>query len=83
VRFALSRAGFETVEAADGAAGLALARSAAPDLIVLDVMLPEMEGTDVCRAIRADGVACPSSSSPRATTRWIGSWGWRSGRTTT
>jgi len=53
VRFALSRAGFEVLEAADGAAGLALARAQAPDLMVLDVMLPEMEGTEVCRALRA------------------------------
>lgn len=57
VRFALSRAGFETLEAADGAAGLALARSAVPDLMVLDVMLPEMEGTQVCRALRESGGA--------------------------
>lgn len=53
VRFALSRAGFEVLEAADGAAGLALARAQLPDLMVLDVMLPEMEGTEVCRALRA------------------------------
>jgi two-component system OmpR family response regulator len=55
VRFALSRAGFETLEAADGAAGLAAARAALPDLVVLDVMLPEMDGTEMCRALRASG----------------------------
>ncbi|WP_458094461.1 response regulator [Roseomonas sp. WA12] len=55
VRFALSRAGFETQEAADGAAGLAAARETRPDLIVLDVMLPEMDGTELCRALRASG----------------------------
>ena len=55
VRFALSRAGFETLEAADGAAGLAAAREALPDLVVLDVMLPEMDGTAMCRALRASG----------------------------
>jgi two-component system OmpR family response regulator len=55
VRFALSRAGFETLEAADGAAGLATARAALPDLVVLDVMLPEMDGTEMCRALRASG----------------------------
>ncbi|WP_376087598.1 response regulator [Roseomonas sp. CCTCC AB2023176] len=59
VRFALSRAGFEVAEAADGAAGLARARDAAPDLIVLDVMLPEMEGTEVCRALREAGDRVP------------------------
>jgi two-component system OmpR family response regulator len=52
VRIALARAGFETEEAADGAAALAQAGATAPDLIVLDVMLPELEGTDVCRALR-------------------------------
>jgi two-component system OmpR family response regulator len=55
VRFALSRAGFETLEAADGAAGLTMARAALPDLVVLDVMLPEMDGTEMCRALRASG----------------------------
>ncbi|MCR0984443.1 response regulator transcription factor [Roseomonas populi] len=57
VRFALSRAGYGTLEAADGAAGLAAAREALPDLIVLDVMLPEMDGTEMCRALRASGGA--------------------------
>ncbi len=51
-RIALVRAGFETAEAADGAAALARAAADAPDLIVLDVMLPELDGTDVCRALR-------------------------------
>jgi two-component system OmpR family response regulator len=57
LRFALARAGFETLEAADGAAGLAMARASLPDLMVLDVMLPELEGTEVCRALRASGGA--------------------------
>ncbi|MBP0494247.1 response regulator transcription factor [Pararoseomonas indoligenes] len=57
VRFALSRAGYATLEAADGAAGLAAAREALPDLVVLDVMLPEMDGTEMCRALRASGGA--------------------------
>jgi two-component system OmpR family response regulator len=52
VRIALTRAGFETVEASDGMAALAQARTASPDLIVLDVMLPELDGTDVCLALR-------------------------------
>ncbi|MFT8246124.1 response regulator transcription factor [Roseomonas sp. BN140053] len=57
LRFALNRAGFETAEAADGAAGLRAARESLPDLVVLDVMLPEMDGTAVCRALRASGGA--------------------------
>ena len=56
IRIALSQAGFTTAEAADGAAALAQigvgARDAGPDLVILDVMLPEMDGTDVCRAVR-------------------------------
>ena len=62
VRFALSRAGFEALQAADGTAGLAAAREALPDLIVLDVMLPEMDGTEMCRALRASGG--PAASIP-------------------
>ncbi|MBL6081821.1 response regulator transcription factor [Belnapia sp. T18] len=62
VRFALSRAGFEVLQAADGAAGLAAAHEALPDLIVLDVMLPEMDGTEMCRALRASGG--PAASIP-------------------
>ena len=52
VRIALAREGFETVEAADGAAALARFAAAAPDLVVLDVAMPEMDGSDVCRALR-------------------------------
>ena len=52
VRIALNRGGFETVEAADGAAALRRFAETSPDLVVLDVTLPEMDGTDVCRALR-------------------------------
>jgi two-component system OmpR family response regulator len=52
VRIALSRDGFETAEAPDGAAALARFASLQPDLIVLDVMLPEMDGTELCRTLR-------------------------------
>jgi len=52
LRIALTRAGFETAEASDGASALRQAAATQPDLIVLDVMLPEMDGTDVCRALR-------------------------------
>jgi two-component system OmpR family response regulator len=52
VRIALRRDGFETAEAPDGASALLRFASVQPDLIVLDVMLPEMDGTDVCRALR-------------------------------
>lgn len=52
VRFALSREGFSVIEASDGAQGLAAAERQPPDLIVLDVMMPEMDGTEVCRRLR-------------------------------
>jgi two-component system, OmpR family, alkaline phosphatase synthesis response regulator PhoP len=48
----LSREGYTVATAADGPTGLALARDLAPDLIVLDVMLPGMDGVEVCRQIR-------------------------------
>jgi len=50
----LTRAGYQVTEAADGAAGLNAARTGRPDLIVLDLMLPGMDGLDVCTAIRAE-----------------------------
>lgn len=47
-------AGFEVLLAEDGPGGLALARSERPDLIVLDLMLPGMDGLDVCRELRRE-----------------------------
>jgi two-component system OmpR family response regulator len=51
---ALDRAGFRTLTASDGAGALRSARRDAPDLMVLDVGLPEMDGFEVCRRLRAD-----------------------------
>jgi len=53
VRFALQKAGFVTVEAANGVQALAEAEARKPDLVVLDIMMPEMDGTEVCRRLRA------------------------------
>ena len=50
--FALNKAGFETIVAMDGVNALRLALTASPDLILLDVMLPELDGLAVCRAVR-------------------------------
>mgnify|MGYP001809652077 CR=1 FL=1 len=55
VRFALTREGFAVTEAADGRQGLDMAQTTAPDLILLDIMMPEMDGTEVCRRLRRDG----------------------------
>ena len=59
VRFNLQREGYDTLEAYDGEAGLALARERKPDLILLDVMMPKMMGFDVCRALRGEGDNVP------------------------
>ena len=48
----LRAAGFEVDTAADGAAGLERWRQAQPDLVLLDVMLPRLDGLEVCREIR-------------------------------
>ena len=58
IRFALERVGFATVEAATGRATLACFAETKPDLIVLDIMMPELDGIDVCREIRR-GSATP------------------------
>ncbi|PWC76402.1 response regulator transcription factor [Azospirillum sp. TSH64] len=54
VRFALNREGFAVVEAGDGVRGLALAQADSPDLILLDIGMPEMDGTEVCRRLRRE-----------------------------
>ena len=50
----LAAAGYRLLLAADGLAGLALARAEVPDLVVSDVMMPNLSGYDVCAALRAD-----------------------------
>lgn len=50
---------FETAEAADGAAGLAVAREGDFAAVLLDVGLPDMDGRDLCRLMRREGVRCP------------------------
>ncbi len=53
VRYSLEREGFEVVLAADGRRALETFRAEQPDLVILDLMLPEMSGLDVCRQIRS------------------------------
>jgi two-component system, OmpR family, phosphate regulon response regulator PhoB len=54
--FNLEKEGFQPVCAYDGTGGLAAARAERPDLIILDLMLPGMMGTDICRELRRDSV---------------------------
>ena len=59
LKFNLKREGYDTLEALDGRTGLELAQTKDPDLILLDVMLPEMNGFDVCRTLRDGGHSVP------------------------
>jgi len=52
VRYALAREGFEIEEAGDGHAAIAACDARLPDLVVLDVVMPELDGIEVCRRIR-------------------------------
>lgn len=54
IAFNLQAAGFEVVTAADGAEALRKTRSHAPKLVVLDLMLPEVDGLEVCKLLRRD-----------------------------
>ena len=59
LKFNLKREGYETMEALDGETGLKLALEGDPDLILLDVMLPKLNGFDICAAIRKAGRVTP------------------------
>jgi two-component system phosphate regulon response regulator PhoB len=54
VRVNLAQAGFDVETAGDGRSALKSIRKRAPDLLVLDLMLPDVSGTEVCRVLRAD-----------------------------
>ncbi len=54
VVFHLRKAGYHTATARDGLSGLAKARDLLPAALVLDLMLPEMDGTEVCKRLKAD-----------------------------
>jgi len=58
-RMYLEREGFQAASAADGEAALETAGRLKPSLIVLDVMLPKLDGFEVCRALRAQGNPVP------------------------
>jgi len=54
IEFNLKAAGYDVTTAADGEGALAKARSVLPNLIVLDLMLPEVDGLEVCKILRRD-----------------------------
>ena len=59
LRFNLEKEGYAVLTAYDGETGLALAQEKNPDIILLDVMLPKMNGFDVCRILRENGSSVP------------------------
>src|SRR6267142_1301401 len=58
IKFNLKAGGYEVITAADGEEALKKARAVLPDLIILDLMLPEVDGLEVCKILRRD----PSTS---------------------
>ena len=59
IKFNLENDGYEVVTGCDGMEAVELAASESPDLIVLDLMLPGMDGFEVCRKVRESGSAAP------------------------
>lgn len=55
LRMYLDRSGFDVAVATDGPTGLSAVRDRHPDAVILDVGLPGMDGTEICRRMRADG----------------------------
>jgi two-component system OmpR family response regulator len=53
IKFALEKSGFQAIEATDGEQALTVFAAEAPDLVLLDVMMPELDGTEVCKRLRA------------------------------
>jgi signal transduction histidine kinase len=56
----LKAAGWEVLEAATGAEALEIARTAKPNVVILDIKLPDMSGLEVCRMLRSDPTTCDS-----------------------
>lgn len=59
IKYNLEREGYRVLTASDGEAGLSLTRTEHPDLLVLDLMLPIMDGLDVCRVLRRESAMLP------------------------
>lgn len=59
VKYNLQKAGYQTLEAFDGLTGLQMATKENPDLMLLDLMLPKMDGFEVCKTLRTQGNNLP------------------------
>lgn len=59
LQYNLEQAGFEVITAMDGLTGKQLAENMAPDIIVLDLMLPKMDGIEVCKQLRQQKIMTP------------------------
>ena len=59
LRRSLERKGFEVLAAADGASGIAAIQEHTPDLVVLDMTMPELDGAEVVSRVRAAGMTVP------------------------
>ncbi|MFH1681711.1 MAG: response regulator [Candidatus Eisenbacteria bacterium] len=57
--FSLGAEGYEVLTAADGEEALRVARTEKPDLIVLDIMMPKVDGFEACRRLKADPETSP------------------------
>ena len=54
LKYNLEREGYDVLTASDGERGLSLARDNRPDLVILDIMLPLLDGLEVCRILRRE-----------------------------
>ncbi|AZU63587.1 response regulator transcription factor [Neobacillus mesonae] len=59
LQYNLEKAGFEVITAMDGAEGKRLAELESPDIIVLDLMLPKLDGMEVCKQLRQERIMTP------------------------
>lgn len=58
IRFILEKSGFEVIEARDGGSGVELAVKEKPDLIIMDLQLPDIDGLETTKRIRASEIDC-------------------------